>query len=116
MIREPANLPICCSLLLLRLLHLLHPPLQQMAAAGRHINLLTSLPQNKKPQEEQEQEEKHTNIPLLTYCINRKIFNKDEEQIQRRNGRRKKSSSSSPPSPLLRNQSKGRERDPGERG
>jgi hypothetical protein len=108
MIQEPANLPICCSLLLLRLLHLLHPPLQQMAAAGRHINLLTSLPQNKKTSR-RTRGKKHQNTPLLTYCINRKIFNKDEEQIQRRNGRRKKSWSSSPPSPLLRNQSKRRE-------
>jgi hypothetical protein len=89
MIQEPANLPICCSLLLLRLLHLLHPPLQQMAAAGRHINLLTSLPQNKKTSRRtRTRGKKHKNIPLLTYSINRKIFNKEEEQIQRRNGRR----------------------------
>jgi hypothetical protein len=91
MIQEPANLPICCSLLLLRLLHLLHPPLQQMAAAGRHIDLLTSFPQNKKPQEEQEQEEKNTKISPYSHTAfterfstkTRNKFSKETEEGRR---------------------------------
>jgi hypothetical protein len=91
-----------------------------MAAAGRHINLLTSLPQNKKPQEEQEQEEKkHQNIPkhshtALTERFSTKTRNKFSEETEegRRAGARARHRRCCE---TKAREEKRRERDPGER-